>query len=61
MTTIGIDLNTTNLPEVGETGGICPDCGARLEIGYGLAGGGCGVYEFCENCETIVTKDQDSE
>lgn len=26
----------------------CPKCGAPMFQGYGLAGGGCGAYEFCE-------------
>lgn len=27
----------------------CPKCGNELELGYGLAGGGIGPYEFCRN------------
>lgn len=27
----------------------CPKCGASIEIGYGLMGGGIGVYKFCRN------------
>ena len=27
----------------------CPHCGTELEAGYGLAGGGMGVYTFCPN------------
>lgn len=27
----------------------CPKCGAETEMGYGLAGGGIGVYEYCTN------------
>ena len=26
----------------------CPKCGAPVVDGYGLMGGGCGVYAFCE-------------
>ena len=25
----------------------CPKCGGELQFGYGLAGGGCGSYEYC--------------
>ncbi|HKO84466.1 MAG TPA: hypothetical protein VJ140_07850 [Actinomycetota bacterium] len=25
----------------------CPKCGGETQQGYGLAGGGCGVYTFC--------------
>ena len=35
----------------------CP--GPEFEMGYGLAGGGIGVYEFCDVCERIVSKTQD--
>jgi hypothetical protein len=26
---------------------ICPHCGGQTEHGFGLAGGGYGVYAFC--------------
>lgn len=34
-------------------GELCPVCGEHLESGYGLMGGGCGVYWFCSSaaCE----------
>jgi hypothetical protein len=40
----------------------CPKCGAELEQGYGLAGGGMGPYEFCpkDGCD-YFTKSQDPE
>lgn len=44
------------IAEHGSTGGICPHCGALLEQGFGLAGGGYGVYEYCPTCEQVVTK-----
>lgn len=25
----------------------CPQCGKVLEMGYGMAGGGIGAYEYC--------------
>lgn len=38
----------------------CPNCGGGdFDVGYGLAGGGCGVYRFCAECSTVVGKDQD--
>lgn len=27
----------------------CPKCGSKLEMGFGLAGGGYGPYEYCTN------------
>ena len=36
------------------TGEQCPKCGNKtVEMGYGLAGGGIGVYEYCttEGCD----------
>jgi len=27
----------------------CPRCGAWIELGYGLMGGGFGPYKFCQN------------
>jgi hypothetical protein len=38
----------------------CPKCGGELEQGYGLAGGGCGVYTFCtvDGCD-FFDKTQD--
>lgn len=33
------------------------DCEPKnWETGYGLAGGGCGVYKFCNICEQVVEK-----
>ena len=39
----------------------CPTCDTPCEIGYGLAGGGFGVYGFCSTCEKVVWKCIDSE
>jgi hypothetical protein len=37
----------------------CPKCGGQeFEGGFGLAGGGYGVYEYCVGCGTIVSKTQ---
>jgi hypothetical protein len=33
----------------------------HTEMGYGLAGGGIGVYEYCTECYTILHKTQDQE
>ena len=46
------------LPDCGETDGKCPTCGEPLETGFGLAGGGYGVYEYCasDSCNKVVTK-----
>lgn len=34
----------------------CPKCGCELEIGFGLAGGGFGPYEYCSNerCDHFI-------
>ena len=34
----------------------CPACKGPLEMGFGLAGGGMGVYGYCEKCERVVWK-----
>ena len=36
----------------------CPVCKTELEAGFGLAGGGYGVYMYCPKCEKIITKTQ---
>lgn len=33
--------------------GLCPSCGSELEHGYGLMGGGIGVYEYCANTSCV--------
>lgn len=40
----------------------CPKCGAKLDFGYGLMGGGVGGYVFCstDDCDFFV-KEQDNE
>lgn len=38
----------------------CPKCGSTdTEAGFGLAGGGYGVYWYCKDCNTIFDKVQD--
>lgn len=52
-------------PDVPQLGAMarCPreDCPGEegWEMGYGLAGGGCGAYEWCPTCERVVGKTQD--
>lgn len=29
----------------------CPQCGGELTFGFGLAGGGCGAYVLCLDCD----------
>jgi len=37
---------------IGPEGGFCPQCGSnQLWEGYGLAGGGLGVYGGCDHCD----------
>jgi hypothetical protein len=37
----------------------CPQCGADLVMGYGLAGGGIGPYLYCDDCGEYFDKFQD--
>lgn len=34
----------------------CPKCHVPPEIGFGLAGGGMGVYSYCPNCGDMLSK-----
>jgi len=34
----------------------CPTCNKPATDGFGLAGGGFGIYNFCENCGVVVSK-----
>lgn len=34
----------------------CPKCGGPVVDGFGLAGGGYGVYTYCDACGEIVSK-----
>ena len=48
-------------PDLPDCGGAdkCdnPQCPAPdFEVGFGLAGGGYGVYEYCEICGRVVSK-----
>lgn len=43
------------LPEFDQTG-KCPKCGGNTETGFGLAGGGFGVYTYCDPCGIITSK-----
>ena len=57
MDFIHIDLAEQQVPEPGKED--CPHDPETWEAGYGLAGGGCGVYHYCPVCEKIVNKVQD--
>ena len=37
----------------------CPTCKGPLETSYGMAGGGLGVYGFCDRCQRIIWKCED--
>lgn len=39
---------------------LCPECGAFVEYGYGLAGGGMGVWYACSACDYFY-KEQDKD
>ncbi len=47
----GAEIRTREAPE-----GVCPNDGTRLETGYGLAGGGYGVYDYCPECFEAFNK-----
>lgn len=43
-------------------GNQCPNCNStETELGYGLAGGGCDVYNYCNKCNCVFDKVQDEE
>ena len=49
------------LPEVGDIA-ACPHCGGQeFSMGFGLAGGGYGIYEICDACCMVVSKTQESD
>ena len=45
-----------NIPEYAPD--VCPKCQGELEAGFGLVGGGYGVYMYCSRCGEIVSKTQ---
>lgn len=36
----------------------CATCGVEPETGFGLAGGGYGVYSYCPKCGIVISKSQ---
>lgn len=44
-----------DLPEYDQMA-TCPHCGGETETGFGLAGGGFGIYAYCGRCERITSK-----
>ena len=36
----------------------CPDCKVPSESGFGMAGGGMGVYTYCPQCGKMLGKVQ---
>lgn len=45
-----------DIPEAGPT--HCPDCKVEAESGFGMAGGGMGVYTYCPSCGKMLSKTQ---
>jgi hypothetical protein len=39
----------------------CPKCGGEPETGFGLAGGGFGIYSYCPTCGVIISKSETHE
>ena len=47
-------------PLLGTTGpDHCPDCEVAYEVGFGMAGGGMGVYTYCPQCGKLLSKTQE--
>lgn len=46
------------LPEFSQ-GDYCPACGGETEVGFGLAGGGYGVYTYCSACGIVTSKSEE--
>lgn len=57
-----MDMESPDMEEGEEEFDRCPKCGGETRNGYGMAGGGCGVYTYClaEGCD-YFDKTQDSE
>lgn len=58
----GIHIDAANkradLPEFDQEGRCKEHPNAEVETGFGLAGGGFGVYSFCAECGTILSKSE---
>jgi hypothetical protein len=57
--TFHIDAATKrkDLPDMGSHE-VCPTCHGPLQTGFGLAGGGFGVYTYCEACARVTSKSE---
>lgn len=46
-----------DIPDAAPADNKCPKCGTELESGFGMAGGGFGVYTYCpnESCNAGIT------
>jgi hypothetical protein len=54
------DKKRAGLPEFDQDG-RCPKCGGETEMGFGLAGGGYGVYAYCSPCGIVTSKSETPE
>lgn len=58
MTNVHIHIDPSykreELPEYND--GPCPHCKGKTETGFGLAGGGFGLYAYCASCKLVVSK-----
>ena len=53
---IDSSVQDPNIPDTDK----CPDHPDAIpEMGYGMAGGGVGVYSFCPECGKLLSKSQD--
>lgn len=57
---VDADRKRPGLPEYDQTG-RCPKCGGETETGFGLAGGGYGVYAYCSPCGIVTSKSETPE
>lgn len=57
--TVMVDYSSkeSNIPEY-QQDFICPTCNVPSETGFGLAGGGYGIYSVCPKCCVVLTKSQ---
>jgi hypothetical protein len=60
--TIHIDSSEQDPKIPDRTPAACPNCSAgpeKWEMGFGLAGGGYGPYQYCGSCGTMLSKTQE--
>lgn len=57
ITRIHVSHNRVRKDLIGyDENGCCGKCHGKLKHGFGMAGGGFGVYDYCPKCEEVVHK-----